>query len=97
LPWRPDAGIAAFWFLIAVLPVSNLLFPVGIVLAERTLYLPSLSASIAAGLAAQALLAAGRARALALAAACALLLLGARTIIRNPDWEDTRAVQAALF
>ncbi len=37
------------WTAIALLPVSNLLFPTGIVLAERTLFLPSIGWLIAVG------------------------------------------------
>jgi hypothetical protein len=37
------------WTAIALLPVSNLWFPTGIVLAERTLFLPSIGWLIAAG------------------------------------------------
>lgn len=37
------------WGAIALLPVSNLLFPTGIVLAERTLFLPSIGWLIAVG------------------------------------------------
>ena len=41
-------GIA--WFGIAILPVTNLLIPTGVLLAERTLYLPSVGlAFVAAG------------------------------------------------
>lgn len=37
------------WTALALLPVSNLLFPTGIVLAERTLFLPSIGWLIAVG------------------------------------------------
>jgi tetratricopeptide (TPR) repeat protein len=50
-PVRPRAGIAAAWFLIAVLPVSNLLLPIGVLLAERILYLPSVAIALVAGFA----------------------------------------------
>jgi protein O-mannosyl-transferase len=39
LPWFSLAGA---WFLLSILPVSNLLFPIGAVFAERFLYLPTL-------------------------------------------------------
>lgn len=97
LPWRHDAGIVAFWFGAGVLPVSNLLFPVGVLVAERTLYLPSLAASFAVAYAADAAVRRGRVRATALVAGVVLALMAARTVIRNPDWKDTRTVQAALL
>lgn len=97
LPWRPVSGIAALWFFASILPVSNLLFPVGIVLAERTLYLPSLTASFVVASAVHAMANAASARAVSLVVALALALLGFRTTIRNPDWMDTTAVQQALI
>ena len=44
---HPLVTLGIGWFFVAVLPVSNLLFPAGILLAERTLYLPSVGASLA--------------------------------------------------
>jgi hypothetical protein len=52
LAWRRGRRVEAFglgWIAIAFLPVANLLFPVGILLAERTLYLPSVGLALAAG------------------------------------------------
>ena len=46
-PWRPRIGLPAAWFLLSVLIVSNLFFPIGVILAERTLYLPSVALAIA--------------------------------------------------
>ena len=46
---RPTAAwFGCAWFLIAILPVSHLFFPTGTILAERTLYLPSVGFCIAA-------------------------------------------------
>lgn len=41
-------ALALLWAPIAMLPVSNLLFPIGILVAERTLYLPIFALSVAA-------------------------------------------------
>src|SRR6266568_3592874 len=44
LTWRRGRRVEAFglgWIAIALFPVSNLVVPVGVLLAERTLYLPS--------------------------------------------------------
>jgi hypothetical protein len=52
LAWRKGRKIEAFglgWIAIAFLPVSNLLFSTGVLLAERTLYLPSVGLALAAG------------------------------------------------
>ena len=47
--WLIWGGVV--WFVLTVLPVAGVLFPVGIILAERTLYLPSVGlALVVAGL-----------------------------------------------
>jgi tetratricopeptide (TPR) repeat protein len=101
LPRRPDVGLPAAWFLFAILPVSNLLVPVGIVVAERTLYLPSLAVSIAAAYAWTGLERnehRRHARKLAVAAAAVILVLfGGRSVLRNPEWESTDTILAALL
>ena len=40
-------SLGIVWVAIAVLPVSNLILPTGILLAERTLYLASVGAVLA--------------------------------------------------
>ncbi len=91
------AGIA--WFFVTVLPVSNLLFPAGLLLGERTLYLPSVGASLVvagAWMGADARWGiAGRRRALAAAALVGLALF-VRTVIRNPSWFSTWTVMNTL-
>jgi hypothetical protein len=52
LAWRRKSPVLAFgllWTAIALFPVSNLLVPTGITLAERTLFLSSAGAVLAAG------------------------------------------------
>ncbi len=52
LTWRRRRTVELLglgWIAIALLPVANLLFPVGILVAERTLYLPSVGLVIAVG------------------------------------------------
>jgi hypothetical protein len=49
---RGTATVAAFgiaWFCITLLPTSNFVVPAGIILAERTLFLPSVGALLALG------------------------------------------------
>lgn len=55
--WRraPAVAMGLAWFAIAVSPVSNIVFASGVVLAERTLYLPSVGAAILVGWLAAAL------------------------------------------
>src|SRR2546425_10127503 len=50
LAWRRQRKLAAFglaWIAIAYAPVANLLFPIQILIAERTLYLPSAGLALA--------------------------------------------------
>ncbi|MBW3553403.1 MAG: hypothetical protein KY466_07835, partial [Gemmatimonadetes bacterium] len=100
LSWRVAPLVAAGigWFAVVVLPVSNLFFSIGIVLAERTLYLPSVGLSIAAA-GVTALLLERRpaaARGAALVGAMLLLLLAGRTWTRTPTWESSATVLATL-
>ncbi|HSM04687.1 MAG TPA: tetratricopeptide repeat protein, partial [Longimicrobiales bacterium] len=96
----PAAGLGAAWFLIGVLPVSNLLLPIGTVLAERTLYLPSVALALWVGFAAGWL---GRLRirrpvlggALVGVAGLWLAGLAGRTVVRNPVWASNETLVAA--
>jgi len=96
--WRclPLAALGLLWFGVTILPVSNLLFPTGVLLAERTLYLPSVGlAFLVAGVADR--VATLRWRRTILAAS--LVVAGAlfvRTALRNPSWMSTFMVQAVL-
>jgi protein O-mannosyl-transferase len=94
----PVAGLAAAWFLVPVLTVSNLLFPIGVLLAERTLYTPSIALSFLAGAAAVTVrgLAPPRIRLATVVFAAVVVMFGARTWIRNPDWASTVAVWQSL-
>jgi len=50
--WRRGRRVEAFglgWTGVALLPVANLLFPIGVLVAERALYLPSVGVVLAAG------------------------------------------------
>lgn len=100
-PWSPAVGLPAAWFFITVFPTSNLLMPIGVVLAERILYTPSFAVALLVAFGAQALARAhapARTRRAAVAAmAVVLVLMAVRTWSRNPDWKDTRAVWAALI
>jgi protein O-mannosyl-transferase len=98
--WLRGHGRLAFALLflpVAYLPVSNLVLPIGVVLAERTLYLPSLAVAAAAAFLFNHM---GRSprhfRAAAAAAAVVLVLFAVRVQLRIPDWESTDTVFAAL-
>jgi tetratricopeptide (TPR) repeat protein len=93
----PLAGIGVVWIFVALLPVLQIV-PVGVLLAERLLYLPSVGFCLAAGWVLAAILPAGpspagltragrRLHAARIGAAAAILLaLAARTVVRTRDW-----------
>lgn len=102
--WRlrrtdPDVALGLVWFFVAVLPVSNLLVRSDILLAERTLYLPSVGAALVVAAVARRIAASDDARlrrwalVLALAATAALMV---RTVTRNPTWMDTFTALSTL-
>lgn len=85
----------AVWFVITFSPTSNLAFLSGILLAERTLYLPSVGLVAAAG---WALLRLSKTRPrLAPAILVVAVLFGiGRTWTRTPTWKDNMAVFTTL-
>lgn len=91
LAWRRGRPIVTFgllWIGVALLPVANLLFPSGVLVAERALYLPSAGLAIALG----DLLARLRDRPHAAALAAVFLAFGARTVLRVPVWKSSESV-----
>jgi len=91
LSWRRGRRVEAFglgWIAIALFPVSNLVVPVGVLLAERALYLPSAGLALAAG----AWLKDLETRRLALVLSLVVVAGGVRTFLRVPVWHDTRAM-----
>lgn len=98
-PRLPHVGLGAAWFLITVFPVSNLVLPIGVLLAERILYLPSVGfVAVAAFLADHLAVRTTRLQRMLAAAAAVLVIAGGavRSWVRNPDWKDTDAVWDAL-
>jgi len=97
---RYEAG-AVLFFIIALLPVINLLFPVGVMFAERLVYLPSAGICILLGSLLERVSltwkhAVNLRRGLFVIAA-AVLILGAATVIRRDrDWQDSEAFTSAL-
>ena len=94
--WRRRDRVAAFglgWIAITLLPVANLLFPTGVLIAERTLYLPSAGLALAAS----AWLKHLAPRPLAVLLAVIVLAGGARTAVRVPVWRDSRSVTLSIL
>jgi len=93
---RRGCRVEAFglgWIGIALLPVSNLLFPIGVLIAERTLYLPSVGLAVVVGAWASGL--APPRPAVALVAV--VLLGGIRSALRVPVWKNNQTVTLSLF
>jgi protein O-mannosyl-transferase len=98
-PQAPAARSAAFgvlWFGIAISPVSNIFFLSGVLLAERTLYLPTVGLAAATGwLAVRSWRHRPR---MTTALVAGVLLCGtARAWARNPTWRDTVTVFTTLI
>lgn len=96
LAWRRQRRVEAFglgWIAIAFLPVSNLLFSTGVLLAERTLYLPSVGLALAAG----AALARLSARRLRVVLGLLVVAGGIRSAVRTPVWHDDFSVTQSIL
>ncbi|MDP3910373.1 MAG: hypothetical protein Q8Q14_08265 [Gemmatimonadales bacterium] len=94
--WRRGRRIEAFglgWIGIAFLPVANILFPVGVVIAERTLYLPSVGLVLALG----AWLGSLNARAYGALLAGVVIAGGVRSAVRVPVWRSDVAVTLSIL
>ena len=93
---RRILGFGVVWFLVTVSPVSNVLFISGVLLAERTLYLPSVGfvAMVGWGLVE---LARRRRRLTVALTAVVVTLMAVRTWGRNPTWHDNRTVFGTLI
>src|SRR5688572_12953930 len=91
--WRraPMIAFGLAWCAIGIFPVHNVLVPTGIVLAERTLFLPSIGAMLVLGGLGSLLLerASASNRVLLASVTGILLVLGAyRSATRHPVWSD---------
>ena len=86
--WRRGRRVEAFglgWVGIALAPVANIVFPIGVLVAERTLYLPSVGLVIAGG-AALARVPLARLKPIV---AIVVVAAGVRTALRVPVWHDS--------
>jgi hypothetical protein len=97
--WRtrrsvPGIAIGLAWFVITVSPVANIVVPMELLIAERTLYLPSFG--IAFALASLAVAAPWSPRVRAAVVAVVVALGAARSIARIPVWHDDEQHYQAL-
>ena len=89
-------GFGILWFVITISPVSNVFFLAGVLLAERTLYLPSVGAVAVAGWLLFELIRERRRLGLVVTASV-VLLMGARSWARTPTWESTVTVFSTMI
>lgn len=90
------AGFGVVWFMIAISPISNTLFLSGVLLAERTLYLPSVGLAAATGWLVVRL-SRERPRGAWIALSIMVVAASARTLTRNPTWRDNPTMLARLI
>jgi len=94
--WNRTVFFVAGLAFVTFLPASNLVFPIGTIMAERFLYLPSIALAVCVVL---ALYAIGRRAGLARLAPVTLCLIvaafTARTWVRNSDWRDDLTLMTA--
>jgi Flp pilus assembly protein TadD len=96
--WRlrlgmPALALAGWWFLLTMTTASNIPVATGVLLAERTLYLPSVALALLAG---ALWLAAPPSRARFAIAAVLIVLYAARTLERTHVWRDNDSFFLAL-
>ena len=90
------AGFGVVWFLVAISPISNVFFISGVLLAERTLYLPSVGLAAAMGWLIVRF-ARERPRGAWVLLTAVVLLGSARTWTRTPTWKDSESVMMTVL
>lgn len=97
--WRraPLVSFGLAWVVISLAPVTNVVFPTGILLAERTLFLPSVGLALAIAGAATLLPARwaaqpGLRRAATGIVGAVLVVAAVRSAIRQPLWRDSLTI-----
>ncbi len=99
LAWRyrrtiPGIAVGLAWLIITISPVANIALPTELLIAERTLYLPSFGIAFALAATSLALPWSPRVRAAVLGAVIALY--AGRSIVRIPAWHDDELHYQAL-
>lgn len=101
IAWRRRATLPLFavaWFAITMALLSNLLFPIGVIIAERMLFLPSMGVAVLAAWASS--IAAewqGLRRAVAVSAAVGAVLAGTvHSALESPVWMDNPTLFSTL-
>ncbi|GMR12413.1 MAG: tetratricopeptide repeat protein [Gemmatimonadota bacterium] len=98
-PYRSTARTLSFgilWFVVTISPVSNVVFLSGVLMAERTFYLPSIGFAVAVAWTARAWYR-DRPRLAVISVVVAVILMGGRTFTRNAAWRDNITVFNTLL
>lgn len=90
---RPVEAMGVAWIGLAYSPVANLVFPIGVYVAERLLYLPSAGLALAFGAAVRDL----RPRPLAILLGVLVTAGGVRSALRVPVFRDNVTAARALL
>lgn len=101
IAWRRRTALpllAAAWFAVTFAPTSNLFFPIGVILAERTLFLPSVAVAVLAAWGASRSAAwPSSSRSVAVALVVAATLFGSiHSAIRTRVWADNPTLFSTL-
>lgn len=92
------ARFASLWLALALVLPSNIPVATGVLLAERTLFLPSVGLALLLGMLLSAVWVTAPRRPLGPALVCALIVLGAlRSSLRQKAWEDNAAVISTMI
>ena len=89
-------SFGALWLLVGLSPVSNLVLPIGTIMAERLLYLPSVGFALLSAVLLQKAWRAEHRRICAIACSGLLLIYAGRAWVRNFDWEDNERLFRAV-
>ncbi len=93
----PLAAAGVAWVFVTLLPVSHLIVHPAVLIAERTLYLPSVGLAFVVSAGAVVVRAAPwNQRLVAVVGVAALGLLMTRTVLRNPTWYSSYTVMETL-
>jgi hypothetical protein len=90
--WRRQRGLSVGLIVIGIawLPTSNLLFPTGVVIAERTLYLASAGSALIGAVGYEWVARRRSSRTAAVAVAAVVVAFAVRTAVQIPVWRSNR-------
>jgi hypothetical protein len=89
--------VSLSWAVIPFLPASNIFFPVGFVVAERVLYLPSMGFCLLVALGINSFRTKTRKNRAAIAVSFLVLVFSAKTVSRNSEWGTSRGLVTAAL